>query len=96
MIYGNWVYGESNDWKARARQSSMTLPCWRLEDGPGQFSRCQPACMRQKRGVERRSKRGANSDADLARESEVVGVAGKGFLEFIGLESLLSKRSIFD
>ena len=52
--------------------------------------------MRQKRGVEGRSKRGANSDAALARERAVVGVAGTGLLAFIGLESLLSKRSIFD
>lgn len=38
--------------------------------------------MRQKRGVEGRSKRGANSD--FARESEVASVTGKVFLEFIG------------
>jgi hypothetical protein len=38
--------------------------------------------MRQKRGVEGRSKRGANSD--FARESEVVSVTSKVFIEFNG------------
>ena len=69
MLYSNWVYGKSNDWNGRAINDSMTLPCWRLEDGGRQFSRWRLLDMRQKRGVEGRSKRGTPSD--FARESEV-------------------------
>ena len=84
MIYSNWVYGKSNDWNGRARESSMTLPCWRCFGWPDNFLVASlPSCkMRQKRGVEGRSKRGANSD--FARESEVVSVTSKVFIEFNG------------
>ena len=44
--------GGSNDWESRARQSSMTLPCWRLEGGPTIFSLATCVNASETRGKE--------------------------------------------
>lgn len=84
VVYINWVYGRSNDWNGGASKSSMTLPCWRCFGWPDNFLVASlPSCkMRQKRGVEGRSKRGAPSE--IARESEVVSVTSKVLIDSNG------------